>query len=92
MADLPGVLACSTLKECFRQQLMDGNVGVQNIYLKDSYDLIRSRTEKWTDHYMKPQMLRSQFEVLEEPTNALTMDISMSVDDIVQGVISRMLL
>jgi len=87
-ADHHGVLACSALKERYRQQLMKDNEGVQIVYLKGTYDLIWSRMEKRTDHYMKPHMLQSQFEALEEPSNALTMDISMSVDDIVREVIS----
>jgi gluconokinase len=89
-ADKPGVLACSALKERYRQQLTDGNDGVQIVYLKGSYDLIWSRMEKRTDHYMKPHMLKSQFEALEEPSNALTMDVSMSVDEIVREVISNL--
>jgi gluconokinase len=89
-ADRPGVLACSALKERYRQQLLDGNPNVQIVYLKGSYDLIWSRMEKRTAHYMKPQMLKSQFDALEEPTNALTMDISMSVDDIVREITSGM--
>ena len=88
--DRPGVLACSALKERYRQQLMNGNEGVQIVYLKGSYDLIWSRMEKRTDHYMKPHMLKSQFDALEEPANALTIDISMSADDIVQKIISTM--
>jgi gluconokinase len=89
-ADHPGVLACSALKERYRQQLMDGNDGVQLVYLKGSYELIWSRMETRTDHYMKPHMLKSQFETLEEPKNALTMDISMSLDDIVQEILKHM--
>ena len=85
----PGVLACSALKERYRQQLMDGNEGVQLIYLKGSYDLIWSRMKKRTDHYMKPHMLKSQFEALEEPVTALTTDVSMSVDKIVQEILTR---
>ena len=89
-ADRPGVLACSALKECYRQQLMDGNEGVQIIYLKGSYDLIWSRMEKRNDHYMKPHMLKSQFDALEEPVTALTTDISMPVEDIVQAILKQM--
>ena len=88
-ADQPGVLACSALKERYRQRLMDGNAGVQIVYLKGSYDLIWSRMEQRTDHYMKPHMLKSQFETLEEPTNALTIDISMPLDDIVQEILKH---
>jgi gluconokinase len=85
----PGVLACSALKEHYREQLMDGIESVQVVYLKGSYELIWSRMKARTDHYMKPHMLKSQFETLEEPKNALTIDISMSVDDIVKKIISR---
>lgn len=86
----PGVLACSALKERYRQQLMDGNDGTQLVYLKGSYDLIWSRMIARKEHYMKPHMLKSQFDALEEPTNALTIEISMSLDDIVQEIISSM--
>lgn len=89
-ADKPGVLACSALKERYRQQLMDGNEDVQIVYLQGSYELIWSRMEKRTDHYMKPHMLKSQFETLEEPMKALTMDVSMSVDAIVQEIMKHM--
>ena len=86
----PGVLACSALKERYRQQLMDGNDDVGLVYLKGSYDLIWSRMIARKEHYMKPHMLQSQFEALEEPINALTIDISMSMQDIVQKIISSM--
>jgi gluconokinase len=86
----PAVLACSALKESYRQQLLEGNEGVLIVYLKGSYELIWSRISQRKDHYMKPSMLKSQFETLEEPTNALTLDVSMPVADIVQGIVTYM--
>lgn len=83
----PGVLACSALKEHYCQQLMESNDGVQIVYLQGSYDLIWSRMEMRIDHYMKPQMLKGQFEALEEPANSFTVDISTSVDDIVHEIL-----
>lgn len=88
--DRPGVLACSALKERYRGQLVNDHEDVRVVYLKGSYDLIWSRMQKRTDHYMKPHMLKSQFEALEEPANALTMDVAMSVDDMVQEIISSL--
>lgn len=85
-----GVLACSALKERYRQQLLRDNDGVQLVYLKGNYDLLWSRLTSRREHYMKPQMLKSQFDALEEPTNALTMDISMSIKDIVQEILKQM--
>jgi len=81
------VLACSALKERYRQQLLDGNPDVQIVYLKGTYDLIWPRMSKRSDHYMKPQMLQSQFETLEEPDNALTVAASKPVTEIVQELV-----
>ncbi len=88
-ANKPGVLACSALKERYRQTLLDGNSDVQIVYLKGSYDLIWSRMEKRKDHYMKPHMLKSQFDALEEPTNALVIDVTLTINDIVREVLKR---
>lgn len=87
--DRPGVLACSALKERYRQRLMDDHDEVALVYLKGSFELIWSRMEKRTDHYMKPHMLKSQFEALEEPTNAFAVDIIEPVDDIVQEILKH---
>jgi gluconokinase len=86
----PGVLACSALKERYRQQLLNGNDDTQIVFLKGSYDLIWSRLSRRKGHYMKPHMLQSQFETLEEPTNRLAIDVSMSVCDIVQEILKHM--
>ena len=83
----PGVLACSALKESYRQQLLTDSDDAQIVFLKGNYDLIWSRLSMRNDHYMKPQMLQSQFETLEEPANTLTVDISKSINDIVQEIL-----
>jgi gluconokinase len=83
----PAVLACSALKENYREKLLDGNNGVQVIYLKGSYELIWSRMSARREHYMKASMLQSQFDTLQEPAHALTVDITRSVDEIVQEIL-----
>lgn len=88
-AHRPGVLACSALKERYRQQLLNGNEDVQLVHLAGNYELIRSRMEKRSGHYMKPRLLRSQFESLETPEDAIHMDVAVSVEDIVHEIISR---
>ena len=84
----PGVLACSALKERYRQRLLEGNAGVQLVYLKGSYELILSRLQARTGHFMKPNMLRSQFDTLEEPSNALIVDVAPAVEEIVETIVS----
>lgn len=88
-ANRPAVLACSALKERYRQRLLVGNDGVQIVYLKGSYDLIWSRMSARAGHYMKASMLQSQFDTLEEPVNALTVDIANSVEEIIFQIMSN---
>jgi gluconokinase len=78
----PGVLACSALKENYRRTLLQGCDDVLIVYLKGSYELIWSRMADRSEHYMKPNMLKSQFEALEEPVDALTIDVSHPVSEI----------
>jgi gluconokinase len=77
-----GVLACSALKERYRRILLADNPNVKIVYLKGSYDLIWSRMAARTGHFMRPAMLQTQFDILEEPADALTVDASLPVDDI----------
>lgn len=84
----PGVLACSALKDLYRQQLLDGHDDVQIAFLQGSYDLIWSRLSARQDHYMKPHMLASQFEALEEPTDAWKLDASKPVQIILEEILS----
>lgn len=86
-ADRRPVLACSALKEKYRVQLLDGLEGILIVHLAGSYDLIRRRMTGRAEHFMQPEMLASQFETLEPPTGALTVDISMPVDETVENIL-----
>lgn len=77
----PGVLACSALKERYRQHLLAGNSEVQIVYLKGSYELLWARLQTRIGHYMKASMLHSQLATLEEPTNAIVIDITLTVEE-----------
>ena len=90
-ANRPAVLACSALKERYRQHLMGGSDRLQLVYLKGSYDLIWSRMTARAGHYMKPSMLQSQFDSLEEPTEALTIDIVLPIEEIVKKILPLVL-
>jgi gluconokinase len=86
----PGVLACSALKESYRQTLLAGNHGIQIIYLKGSYDQIFSRLSSREAHFMSPELLLSQFNTLEEPAEAITVDVSLSTQAIVDVIIAAL--
>lgn len=83
------VLACSALKEKYRAQLLDDVDGIEIIYLRGSYELIWSRMSTRTGHYMKPEMLRSQFNALEEPKDAFALDVSISFEDMIDKIVAR---
>jgi gluconokinase len=84
------LLACSALKQNYRDQLANGNPGTFFVYLKGDFDLIFGRMQARSGHYMKAEMLRSQFETLEEPTAALTVDIGANLDRITEEIITQM--
>ena len=83
----PGVLACSALKHKYRQILLAGNPDTQFVYLKGDYETILRRLSSRHNHYMKAEMLKSQFADLEEPADALVVDVRLSPDQIVESIL-----
>jgi gluconokinase len=71
----PAVIACSALKEEYRSYLQNGRDQVQFVYLKGDYALIHGRLLQRQNHYMKADMLAGQFATLEEPQDALTVEV-----------------
>jgi gluconokinase len=84
------LLACSALKKQYRDQLIEWNPGVEFVYLQGDFDLIFSRMQARTGHYMKADMLRSQFDTLEEPINAVVINIYQGMDTIVEEILQRL--
>ncbi len=82
----PVVLACSALKQEYRQILSAGIPNLHFVYLKGSYDLLALRLAERPGHYMKAGMLASQFEALQEPQQALTLDIADSPQEICTAI------
>ncbi len=83
------VLGCSILKSSYRDQLPIG-LGVLLVYLKGSYELIESRLRARRDHFAKPELLASQFALLEEPTDAVTVDVASPPEAIVAEIRERL--
>ncbi len=79
------VLACSALKAAYRDQLLI-SPEVRLVYLRGNVRLFAGRMASRQDHFMNPHLLRSQFETLEEPTYALTVDASLTVAQLVSEI------
>lgn len=81
------ILACSALKQAYRQRLGIDQQSVISVYLKGSLALIRERIRRRKHRYMPDGLLRSQFDALEEPRDGITVDASFSPERIVSEII-----
>ena len=77
------VLACSALKQAYRERLRGDRPEVRFIYLKGDYALIRQRLQGRQGHFMKADLLSSQFATLEEPKGVPAIDIAQEPGAIV---------
>ena len=74
-------LACSALKQKYRQQLIDDPTRVRFVYLKNSQTMLLQRMQPRSSHFM----------ALEEPVDALTLNAALEPAEIVERVIAELL-
>jgi gluconokinase len=72
------VFACSALKEAYRRRLQ-GAGDVRVVHLKGDAATIGGRLAQRAHRYMPASLLPSQFATLEEPDDALVVDIRQPV-------------
>ena len=80
------VLACSALKQKYRDFLSQDSE-ITWVYLKGNKGLIKERLEQRKGHYAGESLLDSQFDSLEEPQNAIVLDISNPPERLVESLI-----
>ncbi len=70
------VIACSALKESYRELLKkDIETKVKWVLLDGTFDQVLSRIQERTEHFMPASLLKSQFDTLEDPIEALKINI-----------------
>ena len=84
------VLACSALKQSYREILVRDVADPVLVFLKGGIGLIRSRLEGRKHRYMPATLLESQFDALEPPTRAIEIDVERSVEDCVAQIEARL--
>ena len=85
------VIACSALKKEYRARLSQSiEQNVTWVYLQGSYGLIADRMKNRKGHFMNVRMLKSQFETLQEPNNAMTINVANSPEIIVGKIKSQL--
>jgi gluconokinase len=79
-------LACSALKAAYREALLEDLPDARVVHLRGSRSLIASRLKGRSGHYMNPVLLSSQFAALEEPADAIVVDVSETPEAIVTAL------
>jgi gluconokinase len=82
----PVVLACSALRQRYRDRLAARLPGVRFVHLSGSFELISARLAQRRHEYMPASLLRSQFETLEQPSDAMVADAALPLDEIVERI------
>lgn len=92
-AHQPGVVTCSALKRRYREALSDGRPEVRIVLLDGDPDLIGRRITARHGHYMRPEMLASQFNDLERPEpdeQVTTIEVRGTPAEVVEHVIEAL--
>ncbi|HEY0640863.1 MAG TPA: gluconokinase [Pseudonocardiaceae bacterium] len=90
-----GVVSCSALRKAYRDVLRDGNPGVRFAYLHGTRELIERRLVARHGHFMKADMLASQFAALEPPDpdtepDVVTVSIDATGAEIVDAIVREL--
>jgi len=85
------VIACSALRQAYRDVLLVDPARVRFVYLKGRKALIEQRLAQRTGHFMNKELLQSQFDTLEEPGDAIAVDVSGDPESIVNSIRARLM-
>lgn len=88
-----GIIVCSALKKKYRDQIREGNSNVTFVFLDGDMDLILERMRMRKGHFMKENMVKSQFDALERPDGepqTLVVSIEGRIDDVVERAASQL--
>jgi gluconokinase len=83
------VLACSALKQAYRDRIVVDPAREKIVFLKGSRELIASRIAH-RHHFMNKDLLASQFDTLEEPSDATVVDVAGTPQSIVEDIRQRL--
>lgn len=84
------VFTCSALKAAYRARLGIGAPDITLVHLTGDLETIQARVAQRQGHYMKTELVQSQFDTLETPQEALTVDIKLSPEEIVQFILRNL--
>ncbi|MEM7187207.1 MAG: gluconokinase [Bacteroidota bacterium] len=82
------VLACSALKESYRE-VLTSEVQVEWVFLHAPFEIIFDRMQA-REHFMDPGLLRSQFDTLEPPSYGIHVNAVATIDEIVSEITTQL--
>jgi gluconokinase len=90
-AGMGGVLACSALKEKYRETLSSGMPAgtIYFVLLDGSQELIAERLAERKHEFMTPKLLASQLATLEPPQDALRVMNDREPDQVVDEILAQ---
>lgn len=83
------VVACSALKEAYRDILLRKEPWVRFVHLTGPREVIAERLKARAGHFMPPTLLDSQFATLETPPDAWSEDLRRPPEEIAASIIER---
>jgi gluconokinase len=84
------VLACSALKEKYRDRLLQGIAHSAVVHLHAPAELIRSRLQARSHRYMPASLLESQLAALEPPADAIAIDVAATPETCVAAILTAL--
>jgi gluconokinase len=84
------IFACSALKQIYRELIEVDAEKVRFVYLKGPPALIAERLAQRRGHFFDPKLMQSQFDELEEPQDAIEVDISPSSETIADSIVAAL--
>jgi len=81
------VLACSALKQSYRERLAEGLARCEIVYLHADASLIRARLGARAHRYMPASLLNTQLAALEPPARAISVDASERPERCVANIV-----
>ncbi len=91
IANTSCVIACSALKESYRELLKKGiETNIKWVLLHGTFDQVLERIQQRTSHFMPTSLLKSQFDTLEEPIEALKINIRETPQKITTFIVNEL--
>ena len=84
------VLACSALKQKYRDILGINQNDVISVYLKGSLLTLEKRLSSRNHQFMNNDLLLSQLETMEEPSGGIIVDIQDSPETLAETIINKL--